>query len=64
MISPQESDGLATSKDPNQTATSDLGLHCLPRTVGLEFYRKSHSFMVLSEFCVVFNPKTVLNSPV
>ena len=30
---PKDADGVANSVDPDHTAPSDLGLHCLPRTV-------------------------------
>ena len=33
MRSPKDADGMANSVDPDQTAQSDLGLHCLPRPV-------------------------------
>ena len=32
-MSPNDADGMANSVDPDQTAQSDLGLHCLPRRI-------------------------------
>ena len=29
----KDANGIANSEDPDQTAQSDLGLHCLPRPI-------------------------------
>ena len=31
VFPPKDATGIANSEDPDQTAPSDLGLHCLPR---------------------------------